>query len=532
MKKAMALVLCLMIMLASAFSLAEEPTAAKLEGSKIQRLTDEPVTLTCWVPVDRNAAYGKMIQDLNEMDLMKTMEEKTGVHIEFEVAPIGQEESSFSLMLASRKYPDIIIQFGMYYTLGAENAIDEGILLDLNDLIEQYAPNYHAARTSSELRMKGTLTDKGYQPYICAFSYKDIPGLPSGGAIIRKDLLNKLGMEIPVTYDDWYTFLSRCTNELGLKRTFGMNYAGICKYNAFNAGFGFGMMSNTVSAPFYQIDGKVMYAPLTDNYREYLEMMAKWYAEGLIDPDFTSTLTFDDGVAMMSSGESAGTADHGALLDYVNTLGKAVDPDFEYIAVPDPVKNEGDPIHIYSPTGNGIDRVFAISTTCKNPELAVAWCDQFFTDEGFMLCNYGTLDKTYTIVDGEPVYTDLIWENPQGSITDMLSVYAGPAQWPAFERVTGRDTNEAAKANFRVWQSNADNLYEVPSDISLNTEEMEAYSSVFPEIKSYVEEMTVKFIMGLEPMENYDRFVQQIKDLDIDTAINAYQTALDRYLSR
>ena len=44
--------------------------------------------------------------------------------------------------------------------------------------------------------------------------------------------------------------------------------------------------------------------------------------------------------------------------------------------------------------------------------------------------------------------------------------------------------------------------------------------------------MTVRFIMGLEPIENYDNFVEQLKLLGIEEAIGAYQAAYDRYMAR
>ena len=44
--------------------------------------------------------------------------------------------------------------------------------------------------------------------------------------------------------------------------------------------------------------------------------------------------------------------------------------------------------------------------------------------------------------------------------------------------------------------------------------------------------MTVKFIMGLEPLENLDSFVETLHSLSVDEVINAYQSAYDRYMAR
>ena len=535
-KKALAILLALSLVLTACIGFAEgvnETTIAEKAklGTKVQKVTEEPVTLSVWVDISGNNAVGNIIESMNDMDLVKAMEEKTGVHLEFTCAPIGEAESSFSLMIASGKYPDIIMGFDNYYKLGGEAAIEDGILLDLKDLVEKYAPNYKAVCAASDYRAKNTVTDSGKMPYICSPAYQDAIQTTYGGPIIRQDLLDKLGMTAPVTYDDWYTYLSRCVKELGLKRAFGLSYNGICKYNGFNAGFGFAMPNSTMDTPFYQENGQVKFAPLEQNYKDYLTMMAKWYADGLIDPDFTSTITFDDGVAMMSSGECAGTSDHGGLAGYINSLGQAVDPNFNFVAIANPVKTAGETLHIGSNTGSFMSKVCGISTTCKNPEIAVAYIDQYFTDEGFMLCNYGTEGKTYTLVDGMPVYTDLILNNPKGTITDTLTAYASPVNWFR-EVVSGRDDYPTTAAMAEVWDSNDDYANMLPNDVSLTTEEKEIYSDVFPEIKSYVEEMTVKFIMGLESFDNYDAFVQNVKDLGIQQVIDSYQAALERYLSR
>lgn len=516
----------------SASTINESTIAEKAKmATKIERVTDKPVTLTLWMDISAHDV-SNVIGNLQDMDILKTLEEKTGVHIELVLAPVGEAETSFSLMLASGKYPDIICGFDYYYSKGGDSAIDDGIIYDLKDLIAKDAPNYTAVRTASKYREIGTVTDSGKMPYFCEPTYMDDPGLTYGGAIIRQDLLDKLGMTMPVTFDDWHTYLTRCKNELGMTRGLGLANTGISKYNAFNAAFGFAMNNAAQEWVMYQVDGKVMYGPLSEGYKEYVTMMAQWYKEGLIDPDFTSTITFDDGVAMMSSNLCSAASDHGGVVGYVNSLGTAVDPNFNFVVAPDPVKTAGDKLHAgYLKGGAGLGKIAAISTACKNPDVAVKFIDQLFSDEGFMLCNYGTEGKTYNLVDGLPVYTDLIAKNDKGTITDMLCAYAAPIIWP-FEMVLGRDDMSNSGDMAKVWDTNDDYSYSFPVNATLNADEKEVYSDLYPEIKSYVDEMTVKFIMGLEPLENYDAFVTQLNSLGVQDVINAYQAAYDRYINR
>ncbi|HPF88468.1 MAG TPA: extracellular solute-binding protein [Candidatus Limiplasma sp.] len=536
-KRILPILLALTLVMTASFGYAsdisETTIAEKAQmATTIERVTDEPVTLTMWMDISSHDV-SNIIGDLQNMDILQALEEKTGVHIELMLAPVGEAETSFSLMLASGNYADIIIGFDSYYTKGGDAAIEEGIIYDLKDLVAEYAPNYEAARTASTYRELGTLTDEGNMPYFCEPTYMDDPGLTYGGAIIRQDLLDDLGMATPVTFDDWHTFLTRCKDELGMTRGLGLAYTGISKYNAFNAAFGFEMENPAEGGePVYVADGTVMYGPLTEGYKDYITLMSQWYAEGLIDPDFTSTITFDDGIAMMSSDLCAATSEHGGVLNYVNSLGAAVNEDFNFVVVPSPVLNEGDQLHVgYMKSGAGLGKVAAISTACEYPEIAVKFIDQLYSDEGFMLCNYGTEGKTYNMVDGVPVYTDLIANNDAGTITDMLCAYAAPIIWP-FESVLGRDDVSTSADMAAVWDTNSDYSYTYPSNATLNVEEQEVYSDLYPEIQSYVNEMTVMFIMGLEPLESYDSFVETLYSLGAQDIIDVYQSAYDRYVSR
>ncbi len=535
MKRIVALILTLVLVITSAVALGEQvgPTIAEhvTRGTKMERLTEEPVTLTMWIDMTSHDVTD-VVGDFQNMDILKAIEEKTGVRIELIVPPVGEAATNFSLMLTNRKYPDIIIGFDNMYSSGGDEAIEEGIILDLKDLVEQYMPNYQAARTASEYRMLNTITDEGTMPYICTLSYQDQSSITYGGPIIRQDVLDKLGLDMPVTFDDWHEYLTRAKDELGMTRGLGLANTGISKYNAFNAAFDFGMSDPAQGGVFYVKDGVVQYGPLSEGYKEYVTLMAQWYSEGLIDPDFTSTITFDDGVAMMSGNLCSATSEHSGVLDYVNSLGVAIDPDFKFVAAPTPVLNEGDQLHYgYIHGGAPITKSAAISTSCEDPVLAARLLDQLFTDEGFLLCNYGTEGKTYEIVDGVPVFTDLVTHNDKGTPTHMMTAYAAPISWP-FVSVYGREDTDALAAYSEIWDSNNDYSYSFPSGVTLNAEEKEIYADYYGDIESYVQEMTVKFIMGLESIDQYDNFVQVLKDQGIEEVMSAYQAAYDRYMSR
>lgn len=68
--------------------------------------------------------------------------------------------------------------------------------------------------------------------------------------------------------------------------------------------------------------------------------------------------------------------------------------------------------------------------------------------------------------------------------------------------------------------------------ITPTTEESSESATLLTEIEKYVQEMTVRFITGVEPMSNYDAYLKRLNDLKIKRAIELKQAAYDRLLKR
>ena len=68
--------------------------------------------------------------------------------------------------------------------------------------------------------------------------------------------------------------------------------------------------------------------------------------------------------------------------------------------------------------------------------------------------------------------------------------------------------------------------------ITLTDVESTENANIMPDIVTFVTENTVKFITGVKPLSEYDGFVSQIKNMNIQRAIEIQQAALDRYNAR
>ena len=64
----------------------------------------------------------------------------------------------------------------------------------------------------------------------------------------------------------------------------------------------------------------------------------------------------------------------------------------------------------------------------------------------------------------------------------------------------------------------------------ITSEESSEYSTIMTDVISRVDEVSVKIIMGIEPIESYDALIDQIKGLNVERAIEIRQAGYDRYM--
>ena len=57
------------------------------------------------------------------------------------------------------------------------------------------------------------------------------------------------------------------------------------------------------------------------------------------------------------------------------------------------------------------------------------------------------------------------------------------------------------------------------------------YNRIFSDIDTYMDETVSKFVVGDLSLDQFDSFVQQLKDMGIEDCIAIEQAAYDRYLA-
>lgn len=284
--------------------------------------SDEKLTIT-WLgfPLNAGAQEGSIPE--------KALEEKFNVDIK----PLFYEYNNFNdkktMLMAGGEVPDLIYEMDPAFM---QQDVDQEFLAEIPyETVKEYAPEYYAY-----------LND--YAPAAWIYSrYKDKNyGLPnvnhthmvSQTVAYRKDWLDKLHLSVPETLDEYHDVLYQFANGdpdgNGKDDTYGMTVSMGHYQGYFSEVFGaYGCL------PFdwqEAEDGSIVYGGTTEECKEVLKVLASWYAEGIIHPDFVLA---EDLEAKWNSGV-IGTKilnkyhDPSDPKTYINTL-KANNPDAEVV---------------------------------------------------------------------------------------------------------------------------------------------------------------------------------------------------------
>lgn len=512
-------------------------------GAAVASEAAEPITITYWMPLAADKV-APIFTTNADMDLWKEMEARTGVHVEWLHPPVGQENENRNLMLASDQLPDVIQWDFAGYPGGALKAIDDGIILKLNDLIDSYATNLTTFLENNPIFRKDYALDDG--------TYYGFPFLRSHpmllvwrGPVVRDDFVEAAGLDLPVTIDDWTEMLRAFKADgitypfsmAGLNELWGQELAG-----AFEAS----------SEYFLTKEGTVAYGPIQDGFKDYLTMMNTWFTEGLLDPDFATQDLATLRSKILNGEVGAFMGNMGGGIGYLyNTIGKTTDPsiDFSLAGVGQPVLEEGQKSRFGQYDNYMTSMQASVSADVDEAILPrlIEWLDYGYGYDGYILFNFGVEGKSFTWDDTTPTvttvfdlpayprYMDCITNNPDLAITlaasNWINMHFGGVGVQAPEYLQQFNDNEDQMGAMYTWMESSDFSAKMPR-ISYTTEEADLRAAYQSQLDTYRDEWIIKFITGTEPLDKFDDFVSGCKQLHAEELTAAAQAAVDRYNAR
>lgn len=478
----------------------------------------------------------------DEHPAILTLEERTGLDITFIHPPAGDDGTYFNTLVASMQYPDVWITtgFGDYYPGGVEGAIDDGILANTNELIDQYGYYYlqEAARWD-EAVTRNMKTDSGLWRLGAANQRVPVLGQQHSGLVMRKDWLEKYGLEVPTTVSEMTAVLTTL-KENGVEVPFAAQ-----QYDSWYWA-GSNMLSSAFGVFHYGFQLKddyktVTFSMLEPGYKDYISYLKGWMDAGLIDRDFVNRGE-EDARKMVANGRSAMCWIGNWTTQELTALGKVEDPNFELVGItslkpddqPDFVNEFGDPI-VNGTSG----QTWVISATSSHQKEAMKCLDYLYSPEGIDLMVFGPEEWEGNVIhthneDGTRSFSDYILNNPNLEYNTIRYQYTIQALSSEYSSdMEAQQYNAPINAQcWEAWTTDLTNARRIPGTISLTAEESQTQVPIMNTIKTYILEKVTKIICGDDSIDNWEGYVETLHTYGIDDVIAIQQAAYDRYLVR
>ena len=219
-------------------------------GTVSYPLEADGATLTYWLPW--MPALSQCYSNYSEHPAYAAAEEYTGVPVEYISCSMESAATEFNLMIASGSSYDILSSAATYYNGGVAAGVRDGVLLDLTDLMAEYVPDYYKEFITNDKWVKYATTDDGTIGAIYSFNAVEL-GL-SKGNFIRQDWLDELGLDTPVTVDDYHDVLTAFKSNYNVTDPFMLS-ANLASNLSYAFGSGNFNVDDASNLSFYLEDG-------------------------------------------------------------------------------------------------------------------------------------------------------------------------------------------------------------------------------------------------------------------------------------
>lgn len=469
--------------------------------------------------------------DWNNIKLWQEYEKMTNIKVQWDTVHKDNLAEKRNLLLAGGDYPE------MFYASAFPRADllkygKQGAFIPLNDLINQYAPNFKALMEKYPVIEKGITMPDGNIYGLPTLYDPEFRSVLYGTPWVKTEWLTKLGLQEPHTLDEFYdmlkAFKEKDPNGNGQKDEYawgGVGTAGIVNYLRGSFGLNYHGTSN-INVDTDPASGKVRFIPTDPRYKELLQFVNKLYKDGLLEQDIMSVKSTEV--------DAKGVEGLLGVVDNVDPV--AIYNQEGYVGLPVLKGPHGD--QMFSATGSPLGNIgmFVLTDKAKNPAALIRWMDYFYSDEGIRMFFMGWKDETYKEdAAGNVDYVDEIKNNPEGLNLDQAVgqylIWPG-GYYPGF--VTQKYFKGAEGLPTSVENAKKAEPYVIPQEkvwppFNFTADEQSELTGIQTDIHTYVDEMRDKFIAGNESFDNWDQYVANLQKMGAERYLSIYQSAADRY---
>ncbi|GBG05587.1 ABC transporter substrate-binding protein [Paenibacillus agaridevorans] len=456
-----------------------------------------------------NSAHDTKPQSGNE-PIFAEIEKRTNVQLKLINIPNASYEDKYKVTLVSGELPDVMES---NLALAKRYGMD-GAFMALDDLLNEFGPNILQAIKDEGVEASLRASDGK----IYGIPFFTMPGVTASVPQFRQDWLDQVQLKAPSTPDEFYQVLKAFKDaKLGGEETIPFAPQGYNNFPIFRAfGADHRMYLNS--------EGVFQFGPSLPGMKDALTFLNKLFTEKLIDPEF-AIISKQQWEAKVSNGTVGSIYFNPSRTDFFTDILKKENPQAKMVGS-GAIKNKngiGELLPDYSLKG-----VMAISSKSKNAELIVKFYNYLYSPEGKLLTQYGIEGTSYTMKDGKPQYTeefkkDMI-NNPVKLGISTSKYFFSPPMPSLFQ-----DRNQGMLVADAVETSKPDWTKQEPQ-LSFTQEEQDIVSKSMQPIMDTTSEYMINFIMGQEPISNFDKFVGELNKRGLEDLVKTYNAAYQRAL--
>jgi putative aldouronate transport system substrate-binding protein len=463
----------------------------------------------------------------------KEVTERTGITLKPVDVPLADYEKKRSVLIGAGDAPFLIPKT---YHPSEVAFVSSGAVLPVSEYVH-LMPNYQAKVKKWKLEPElDSIRQSDGKYYL-------LPGLhekaKSGYSLsFRTDVLDRLGLTLPTTWDEVYTVLKALRQEYPDKYPWtdrwSTNTPFPCGALLSYLGQAYGVKAGWTytNVTFDTKARKFVFNGATDSYRQMVEYLRKLVAEKLLDPESFTQQDEQAVQKLLAEKSYVISANPQELVqNYRYNLQKQVEG-AKIEMVPVPLGPAG-PVVL---GGTRLENGIMISSEALKSDSFVAMMQfvdwLWYSDEGQTLCKWGVKGVTYTESGGryelEPGIS-LMGSDPdapkdlQKDYGFFNGVFTYGGSWALVSSSFSPDE--------KVFQDAMTERSQLPVDPAhpLQSVEQEQATLWDTPLRDHVTQNTLKFVLGKRPMSAWDAYVTELKSKNMDQLVDLHNRAYERF---
>lgn len=447
--------------------------------------------------------------------------EATGTRIALQVVPASDYFTKATTKISANDMPDII---RLTLTSDYKKLVNLGNFACVSDYLDDM-PNFKAWMEKypeiKDLYIDGKL-------YGTPFMILTRDTYMGNQPMIRGDILDELGLDMPTTWDELFDVL------MAMKEAYPDSYPYGCRGGATNIisriAFDFGAGNGLYYEP---ETGEYAYGYTSDAFVDVVDFLAKCYANGLLDPDYASAdnNTWND---KSSNGIYLFSFDNPTFAYNWDAAIKQSDENAYWTPVPVMTAPSG-ALRRMGPGAQDYGYMCVVSAKSEHIAECMQLIDWMYSEEGYITTNFGKLGVSYEIGEnGKPVFTDAVleasksfadpWRGTMGSIgVGQLGICLVDDASSGFAFMS-----ETVQKWQAYWTECIPQYTTARLAPALTVEESQRATEITTNLNTYYTSIIDNYVTGKIPVDEFAKEYDKFVELGCEELVEIYNTALKR----